>query len=332
MKLGIVNEETWAFFQEVYAELSEHHETRIFQPRSLRLPIFRERLGRILADRDLRAFLAANDVVFFEWASGRLAQATRLPKHTAIVARLHRYELYQWADEIRWEAVDRLILVSEAKRREFARRFPDQATKVAVIPEAISLAKYRLRPEGFEGNIGILCHLSPRKRVYELLLAFDELRRRRPRFHLHIGGGPHPRFPDYPGALQALVDGLGLRPHVTFHGNITRPEDWYPQIDVFISNSYSEGLQVAPMEAVASGCYALSHAWDGAEELLPAEDVFVGEGDLVAKILTYADLDEGSRKERRSRQMAMVRSRFDVDRTKVMVRQVVEAAARSRET
>ncbi|HET7010121.1 MAG TPA: glycosyltransferase family 4 protein [Anaerolineales bacterium] len=331
MKLGIVNEETWAFFTEVHAELSAHHATRLFEPRQPRLPVFRERTSRFLAEQDLQTFLRQNDVVFFEWASERLAQATRLSKQCGIVTRLHRYELYQWADDIRWGAVDRLILVSEAKRREFAARFPDQAAKIVVIPEAISLKKFQPAGRPFGKALGILCHLSPRKRVYELILAFDELRRRRPGFHLHIGGGPHPRFPEYPQALRALVDRLGLSDNVTFHGKVARPEEWYPSMDIFISNSYSEGLQVAPMEAIASGCYALSHAWDGADELLPSEDIFFGERDFITKVLAYADLDGPARVEKRSRQLAIVQARFDVDRTKVRIREVVEDVAARRE-
>jgi glycosyltransferase involved in cell wall biosynthesis len=95
-----------------------------------------------------------------------------------LVTRLHRYEMYQWADHIQWDRVDRVILVSRAKEREFAERFPDHAGKVVVIPEAISLQRFQPHSKPFGGDMGILCHLSPRKRVYELILAFSEISRR----------------------------------------------------------------------------------------------------------------------------------------------------------
>jgi glycosyltransferase involved in cell wall biosynthesis len=330
MKLGVVIEESWAFFTEIYAELADHHRTTLFERHSSPLPVFRQRHDRYLAHQDLRRFLAANDVVFFEWAGERLVQASHLPRRAALVTRLHRYELYRWADAILWDAVDRVILVSEAKRREFCHRFPAQAGKVAVIPESISLDRYRLGERPFGGQLGILCHLSPRKRVYELILALRHLFTRRSTFHLHIGGGPHPTFPDYPQALESLVSRLGLEAHVTFHGPVADPTVWYPGIDIFLSNSYSEGLQVAPMEAIASGCYCLSHVWDGADELLPAEDLFVGEEELVAKILGYSDSTEEHRRQQRLRQLDLVRTRFDLARTKVRIREQIEAVADGR--
>jgi glycosyltransferase involved in cell wall biosynthesis len=314
----------------VFAELAAHHETTQFQRRPSRLPVFRQRHDRYLEGHQMRRFLAANDVVLFEWAGERLAQASHMPQRAGIVTRLHRYELYRWADSIRWDGVDRVILVSEAKRREFCRRFPDQAGKVTVIPEAISLERFRPVERPFRGQLGILCHLSPRKRVYELILALRHLLARRNTFHLHIGGGPHATFPDYDPALRSLVARVGLEHQVTFHGPVSDPAAWYGGIDIFLSNSYSEGLQVSPMEAIASGCYCLSHAWEGAEEMLPPEDVFFGEDELVASILDYSDSPDERRRQRRMRQLDIVRSRFDVEHTKVRIREQVEAVAAAR--
>jgi glycosyltransferase involved in cell wall biosynthesis len=329
MKLGVINDETWAFFKEVYAELAEHHAVRVLKPQPVASPVFRERLNRYRRQRDLQAFLQSNDVVFFEWASERLAEASRLPKTCGLVTRLHRYELYQWAPHVRWEAVDRVILVSRAKQREFAASYPQAAHKTVVIPEAISLDRFQPRTRAFAGDLGILCNLSPRKRVYELILALAELNRQRPGFRLHIGGGPHPKFPEYASTLRALVQRLGLGDRVVFYDAVRCPEDWFSQIDIFISNSYSEGLQVSPMEAMASGNYCLSHAWDGADELLPAENLFYTDAELIAKVLEYADADEQSRRARRAALREMVCERFNVERIKVQIRQVVEETAQA---
>jgi glycosyltransferase involved in cell wall biosynthesis len=330
MKLGIVNPETWAFFREVYADLAQHHQTKLFETRQIRPLLFRERLNKHLFSRDLRAFLRSHDVVFFEWASELLALASRLPKTCGIVTRLHRYEMYRWADQIEWEAVDRIILVSEAKRREFSARFPSQAAKVAVIPEAISLDRFRPRPRSFSGDIGILCSLIPRKRVYELILSFYELTRAGNGFHLHVAGGKRPLFADYYEALHALVPQLGLEDMVTFYGDVADPREWFGRIDVFVSNSYSEGLQVSPMEAIASGVYCLSHWWQGAEELLPEEDLCRTDRELMDKLLDYCNESESGRQTRRERQRTIVSERFDIERTKVQIRQLVEEVGASR--
>jgi glycosyltransferase involved in cell wall biosynthesis len=330
MRLGIAIEETWDFLHEIHADLTAHHDVTLFRRRQVGLPVFNARLNRALFRRDLGAFLRANDVVFFEWASELLAAASHLPKKTGIVTRLHRYEMYRWADRVNWDAVDRIILVTEAKRREFVRHFPVQASKVVVIPEAVSLQRFQPAQKTFSGDIGILCHLRPRKRVYELILAFHRLNQLRPGFHLHIGGGEAPGFGEYYEAMRALVRKLKLDNDVTFYGHVDKPEEWYANIDIFISNGYSEGLQVSLLEAIASGCYSLSHFWDGADELMPADTLYFGEAELVERILCYADMPETERERRRQALRQVVASRNDVDKTKREIRELIEAVASSR--
>jgi glycosyltransferase involved in cell wall biosynthesis len=330
LRLGVAIEETWDFFHEIYADFSEHHQTTLFKRRPrLKLPFLNGRVSRHRFRQDLQALLRGNDVVFFEWASELLAEASHLPKTCGIVARLHRYEMYRWANRIDWNAVDRLILVSQAKLREFTERFPAQAHKAVVIPEAVSVKRFTPSAKPYGGDIGILCHMKPRKRVYELVLAFSELLQERSDFHLHIGGGRAAGFEDYHEAVVQLVDRLGLREHVTFYGHVDKPETWYPLIDIFISNGYSEGLQVSPMEAMASGCYCLSHRWDGAEELLPATNLYDTNTQLRTLVLDYAALPPAERERTRTCMRALVNDRFNVDVTKLQIRRIVEDVAAS---
>ncbi|MCZ7551909.1 MAG: hypothetical protein M5U05_04875 [Anaerolineales bacterium] len=216
MRIGIAIEETWAFFREIEQELSKYHQITQFHPTDTRFPIFYERLNARQLHRDWSSFLRSNQVVFFEWASGLLETASHFPKTCGMITRLHRYEMYHWAQKINWDAVDRVILVSQAKRNEFARKFPDQAEKTLVISEAVSLDRFQSKIKDFSGQLGTLCHLSPRKRVYELILAFYELNRLQDGFHLHIGGTNHSSYPEYFGILQTLVEKLGLQESVTF--------------------------------------------------------------------------------------------------------------------
>jgi glycosyltransferase involved in cell wall biosynthesis len=331
MRLGVVIEETWDFFHEVYADLTAHHQTTLYKrPQTLKLPMFSTRVNRRLFHRDLSRFLASNDVVFFEWASELLAMVSHMPKVCGLVTRLHRYEMYQWASRINWNAVDRVILVSQAKYREFSALYPDHAHKAIVIPEAVSLERFKLAPKRFAGDIGILCHLKPRKRVYELILMFSELIQERPSFRLHIAGGQAPGDGDYYDALQQLVDRLGLRDKVKFYGHLTKPEEWYPLIDVYVSNGFSEGLQVSPMEAMSSGCYCVSHQWDGADELMPVENLFYTNTELKNLLIQYADLSEAEKQATRMRLRGMICERFNVDVTKQQIRRVIEETAAGR--
>jgi len=330
MKVGVANEDIWDFFHEIYADLEARHQTSLFKRRVFDLPILNTRVNRYFLQRDLQTFIQANQVIFFEWASELLAVTSQLPKRCGLVTRMHRYDMYDWLDHVNWANVDKIILVSQAKQQEFGSQLPDQAHKIVVIPEAVSLEKFQPQPSPFRGNIGILCHLKPRKRVYDLVLTFYELTQKMDGLHLYIGGDKRPLYADYYEALHTLVRKLGLQEKVTFDGRITAPQDWYHKIDIFVSNSYSEGLQVSPMEAMASGCYCLSHHWDGADELLPAENLFFTGSELQEKILSYCEASETEKQREITRLRDMVNEKFNIDKTKVQIRQIIEEVGASR--
>ena len=327
IRVGIANQETWSFFQEIYADLTEHYQTTLFKRRSWKLPVFHARINQYLLRYDLKSLMKANDVVFFEWASELLAVATHLPKVCGIVTRLHRYEMYDWANHINWEPVDKIILVSQAKKREFIAKFPEQANKIVVCSPSTSLEKFKPQPKRFNGDIGILCHLTPRKRVYDLILSFYELIQEKGHYHLHIAGGSEYADQDYYNALLYIIHELNLQNEVTLYGNIVDTWNWYHKIDIFISNSYSEGLQVAPMEAMASGCYCLSHHWDGADELLPPENLFYTGSELIEKILTYSNLSESDQQTQKERMRAMACEKFDIRKTSERIREIIDETA-----
>lgn len=329
MRVGVAIEETQAFWRAVDGELRNRHVVAQFQRRAWRaprwLPLSEQRLNGYRLSRDLQIFMSKNQVVFFEWAGDLLLAASRQPKTCGIVTRLHRYEMYQpRLAEVRWEAVDRVILVSQAKRQEFLAHFPQMEAKTVVIPESVSLERFSFFPRQFQGDIGILCTLLPRKRVYELILAFYDLQRQQPGFHLHIGGGAHVLHKDYESALHHLVKQLGLEGQVTFYGTVADPAGWFRKIDIFISNSYSEGLQVSPMEAAASGVYCLAHRWLGADELFPPDFLFTTPNEMIEKIQSYSQLSEECQRQQLERLHAHVAANFDENQVKIRICQLVE--------
>lgn len=330
MNIGIAINDIWDFFHDVYSEFETHHHTTLFKRNVFNLPILNTRFNRYRLEKDMRNFMRSNEVVFFEWASELLAVASYQPKTCGLVTRMHRYDIYEWIDKVRWDAVDKIILVSKAKQVELSSKLPEHAHKIVVIPEAVSLEKFKPSSKPFGGDIGILCHLKPRKRVYDLVLSFYEMTKKHDGLHLHIGGDMRPAYVDYHEALHRLVANLNIQDKVTFYGHVAQPEEWYRNIDIFISNSYSEGLQVSPMESIASGCYCLSHFWDGADELLPAENLFYTSSELIDKVLEYTDLTESERKQKQAALLAMVRDNFDVGKTRVQIRELVEEVANAR--
>ena len=327
MQVGLVVSDTWHFFQEIAEHLQSCMDVSIFSERVHRLPFLNTKINRWQLHHDLNRLMSSVDVAYFEWASIYLVAASHLPKRCPIVTRLHQYELYHWADQINWEHVDKVILVSTGMQQAFRERLPAHAAKTVVIPGGIRLDNFRAPSRPFAGAVGTLCHLEPRKRVYELILLFAQLLMRAPALHLYIGGDETPRQRDYYRAMHHLVAQLNLQSRVHFDGLITDPATWYRKIDMFVSNSYAEGLQVAPMEAIASGCYAVSHRWEGCDDLFPIEDTFVTQAEFEAVMLNYLSAAPDTRTLQRQRQLARVTEICDMRRVSQQIADVLVQTA-----
>ena len=323
--LGIfVGEDNWTFFNEIYEDLSKHYSTNVFKPKTYRVPVLQGRLNRWAFLRGIRSILKNSDVCFFEWAGELLVEASRLPKKAKIVARLHSFELYYWASMINWGVVDKIILLSEAMKRNFSELYPDHRHKIEIVHNGRSLKKFQPSKDNtFTFTIGMLGHISPIKRVYEAVLAIYGLVQGGYPARLRIAGRPADDY-RYFIALQRIVQELHLENHVFFDGFITETSSWLRTIDIFISNSYWEGQQVALLEAMASGCYCLSHFWSGADEMLPPENLYVTDGDLQKKLIDYAMRSDTERAASQSLLRGMASEKFDIEMTKSRIRQIID--------
>lgn len=294
MKLGVANKESWSFFADIFSTLSDRHTVEVFEIPEWRVPILEQKMAHYLLRHRLNSFIHSCDVAFFEWASELLVEASDL--HTAdaaaLVTRLHRYEMFRWAERINWGAVSYVILNSETMRQKLLERTSVRPEQTVVLPNAIDLTRANSGPRPFTGKIGTLASLLPRKRIYELILAFHALLQHEPDLTLHIGGPVRRDYRAYYEALHALCRRLGIEDRVTFYGKVEDQWAWHQSIDIFVSFSYSEGMQVSPMEAAASGCYCLSHWWEGADELFPQEQLFISESEFVEKVLHYVRAPE----------------------------------------
>ena len=420
-KIGVfVGEEMWTFFHEIYDDLQTRYQTEVYREKTYNTPLLYGRLNRWAFDRQVRAMLRRNDVCFFEWASNLLMRASQMPKTCAIVARLHSFELYEWAPQINWDAVDKIILISRAMQRQFTSLYPEQEHKTVVIYNGRSLDAFR-PPDKKDFNpfdlaqdkpfdlaqdkpfdlaqdkpfdlaqdkpfdlaqdkpfdlaqdkpfdlaqdkpfdlaqdkpfdlaqdkpfdlaqdkpfdltqdkfrLGMLCHIKPIKRIYETILMLYQLRQKGYQATLSVAGEAQSAGDmRYRAAVYRLVSKLKLDSAVSFDGYVSDAPGWLQNIDIFISNSFWEGQQVALLEAMASGCYCLSHFWAGAEEMLPPENLYITENDLQEKIIAYSKLPEAKREAQRAQLRRLAIERFDIERTKAEIRHVIEQVSRGR--
>ncbi len=329
-KVGILVGEQgdWKFFNEIFADLSLHYDTVTFVPRRFNTPMLHGRLNRWAFRRGVRDVMGASDVSVFEWASELLVEATHQPKRSKIVTRLHSYELFAWAPQVNWNHVDKIILVSQAMQRKFNELYPDHAHKTVVIYNAKPLDRFRPDPERVFGfDLGVLAAFFPRKRIYEVVLAHHQLIRQGYPARLHLAGGRvhGPDNDEYYVSIRHLVDRLALRDSVFFYDHVKNTSDWLRGIDIFISNSYWEGHQVALIEAMASGCYTLSHFWDGVAEVLPDDNIFVSEGELLQKIIAFSRLPDGEQAARRGEMRRLACEKYDQDDQLRQIREVIES-------
>lgn len=322
LRIGLIVDGTDHFLRPIEAELRRRHQVARFAPRFVRLPLIGQRVNDRLLARQLARFLGQNDVVFCEWAGPLAAMASHLRGGTARIVRAHRTELFTELAAFDWTGVDRVVFVSAAMQRRFLERFPEHHARTLVIYNGVDLQRFSPSETGkpFAWQVGMLGNLTPRKRAYDVICALADLPAAIP-WRLNVGGPPVETDLDYWEALQTLVSRLAISSRVTFAGLVTNAADWFKEIDVFISASYSEGHQVSLLEAMAAGCYCLGHCWDGIEEILPPENIYTTDGDLRAKLLAYAALPAPAQRAAQAHMRAIAEERFDERR---MVRQIVE--------
>ncbi len=328
INLGIfVGENDWTFFNDIYDELSRRYHTHVFQRKTYAVPILHGRLNRWRYSRDIQNLLNNADVCFFEWSSDLLAVASFMPKKCKIIARLHSFELLDWAPKINWDSVDRLIVLSDSIRLMFSELYSAHAHKVIVIHNGCSLIRFKSSPEKeFDFTLGMLGSIAPIKRVYEVMLMLSILVEKGYPAKLRIAGNPY-GDDRYAVAIHRQMQRLGLQGHIFFDGFVKDTPGWLQKIDVFISNSYWEGQQTSLIEALASGCYCLSHSWNGVAEMLPPENIYLLEAELMEKIIAYSNLPGGRKNELRSQMRLQAEKKFDIESTKEKIAGLIEQEA-----
>jgi len=194
------------------------------------------------------------------------------------------------------------VTVPSAWLRDETHRLLDLAgLPIEVIPNFVDVARFsprRTQPLG-DGPVqgqplrGLreparLVHVSnfrPVKRVPDVVLVFAAILRERPAHLTLIGDGPER------GRVEALVDTLGLAPHVDFVGELHDVRAHLADADLFLLPSASESFGVAALEAQAMGVPVIASRVGGLPEVI--EDGVTGRllpvGDVTA--MTTAALE-----------------------------------------
>ena len=122
----------------------------------------------------------------------------------------------------------------------------------------------RPEPEGI--HLGFVGRVEPRKGQLDLIAAFDLIRRRVPRAHLHLVGPD--ADPVYAERCRAEIARRTLRAHVTWHGHVPDVARLLVEWTLFVSLSSDEGQGLAVQEAMAAQVPVVALAAPGIEDFV----------------------------------------------------------------
>ncbi len=234
--------------------------------------------SKLLPDQGAEMLADWPDVVFCEWCCDQAVWWSRnkAPGQRLII-RLHRFEAFEdYPHEVRWQAVDALIVVSEHFRDLAVREFGAPASIIHVLPQYVDLSEFdrpklqrAARTVGFVG-VNALAHKRPDRAIefIERLVTRDDRFRLRIRSRLPWEydwvwiGRPHER-----AAFQTLFRRCLDKPlsrHVQFDRAGSDMGEWFRSVGLILSTSDTEGCHTSVAEGMAAGCWPVCYAWPGA--------------------------------------------------------------------
>lgn len=232
------------------------------------------------------------DIVWLEWCLEPAVWATNRFDMRAhgkkVIVRLHSTEVIdgRFPHQVKWEAVDHLIFVSEDIRDELLKQMPDLPNRVrqSVISNGIDCDRFT--PGAAPGDPRRIAWVGDVAMKKNPMLALQILRRLvdlDADYHLHVAGEVIcPRTARY---LDHLVGEMNLGRNITFYGRIADIETWYRDKGVLLSTTLYESFGMNIGEAMASGCWPVVHNYPGAAKTWPEETLFATVDQAVTRIL-----------------------------------------------
>jgi glycosyltransferase involved in cell wall biosynthesis len=226
--------------------------------------------------------------------------------------RLGRMALYQWLDRCALRFVDRVVVVSESMLLLKPVR---RLKRVSVIRNGIDMSEHaRWVPKAKRTADGIVIgaagRLSPEKGFDLLVEALAVLRQGGFDARLIvIGEGPERQ------RLERLIQAKALTPFVQLPGYRADVERFFPDIDLFVVSSLTEGLPMSVLQAMRAGTPIVATAVGGIPEMLEngKAGMLVNPGDIkeLARAIRSACSNQAETNDRIRRAHHRVKERYD---------------------
>ena len=260
------------------------------------LPVLRERGVSMAIDKwvstttpevSREEFVAVGDTIFCEWCCEQAVWfSNNKPHGQKLIIRLHRFEMFgKHVEQVKWEAVDHLIVVNHQFKRDLVDQFQLPPEKVVVFPQYICTDELdrekHCHSDYCVGMVGINPFFHKRfDRAVEIL---EELRELDPRYRLRVRSvmpwqidwvwKTRTEEREHYLELFKRIDEKGLWQYITFDDPGTDMEEWYRNVDIILSCSESEGCHTALMEGMSSGAFPVIYDWPGAQDMFPEANI-----------------------------------------------------------
>lgn len=228
------------------------------------------------------------DISWFEWCDDLVIQASRLPRRSVMLCRLHSYEAFtDMPEKVNWKNIDHLLFVNESVKQLVAPRVPATLSQ-SVIYNGVDLSRFNLdtgKPES--KKIASVGYINYKKNPTLLLYCFKKLHEYDPEYSLHIAGSHQD------ARIQLYFDHfLKQNPlPVYFDGWIDDMPGWYADKGWVISTSLFESFHYSIAEGMASGLLPLIHNWFGAGQLYPTDYLFNDPDQFLALVQSLENRD-----------------------------------------
>jgi glycosyltransferase involved in cell wall biosynthesis/tetratricopeptide (TPR) repeat protein len=241
-----------AFGKDIVAHLKQNHNVKFFEGTTV---------------GEIQQLMQWADLSWFEWCDQMLIEATKLPKSSPIICRLHSYEAFtNMPDHVDWSKVDRLIFVNQSVDQITGKLHPGLSTDRIVIHNGVDTGKFNIPANKKLGkNVCSVGFINYKKNPALMLQCFKAIHNYDPEFKFFIAGEiQDARYNFY---FDHLIPKLGIP--VQMDGWITDVQKYYENKDFVISTSIFESFHYSIAEGMASGVMPLVHNWPGSENLYP---------------------------------------------------------------
>ena len=256
MKIAFFHNGNDTFIKPIIERLSKTHETQS------------------MSVTDIQAMFELmmwSDVSWFEWCIEHIVQASHLPRVCKMVVRLHRYEAFlKHPDEVNWDYVDRLVLVTDIIKPYLEGR--TGKVKRQTIKNGVDLSKIHFKKKSKGFKLGFIAYIHPRKNFPMVLQIIKKLVDIDPRYTLYIAGRYTDKLTeDY---TNYLVKEMGIENNVIFCGWVNNIGDWLKDINYVVSGSTYESFGYNIAEGMASGAKPIIHNFPGVEDIWGKDGLF----------------------------------------------------------